>query len=74
MIEHPLEQTEPPQKGLGRLPSLDFRDRLFNLPPPVEMPTQRVKHYRTGPVLNQGSTSQCVAYSGEQFLVSGQGH
>lgn len=63
--------TQGEQKHFGRLPSLDFRDRKHLLRAPVTLPTTGFKYYKTGPVMNQGSTPQCVAYSGQQFLVSG---
>lgn len=57
-------------RGLGRLPSApDDRDRLypmrslFGAVPPV-----LTRHHRTGPVLDQGNTSQCVGYAFRQLL------
>lgn len=59
--------------GLGRLVSIDFRDKKHLMsakaPSTVTLPTY--KYWTTGKVLDQGATSQCVAFSGEQFLVSG---
>lgn len=56
-------------KGLGRLPSADEKDRLHLmsavLPRRVELKT---RYWTPGIVLDQGSTSQCVAYSWTQFL------
>lgn len=59
------------QKKFGRLPAIDFRDRKFLLEIPAKMPTTGIKYYFTRPAMNQGATPQCVAYSGEQFLLSG---
>lgn len=57
-------------RGLGRLPSApDDRDRLypmrslFGAVPPV-----LTRHHRTGPVLDQGNTPQCVGYAFRQLL------
>jgi hypothetical protein len=60
-------------KGLGRLVALDFRDakHLISAKLPQGQVGLRYKFYHTGAVLDQGDTSHCVAYSGEQFLVSG---
>lgn len=58
--------------GLGRLFAPDPRDAGYPLralvPPAVPQVTSRF--YKTGPVLNQGSTSECVAYAWKQFLDS----
>jgi C1A family cysteine protease len=59
------------QLPLGRLPSVDFRDRQFLLsPPPSSAIERRNRHWITGQVLDQGYTSQCVAYSGAQYLIT----
>lgn len=61
-------------KGLGRLPSKDERDRKFSvnllvatIDPPPRKPS---RWYRTGPVLDQGSTSECVGFSWRQWMSS----
>lgn len=59
------------QRKFGRLVSIDFSDRKHMLSAPPKMATSGVKYYFTKPALDQGNTSQCVAYSGEQFLMSG---
>lgn len=59
------------QKFFGRLPAIDFRDRRHLLRVPSKMPATGTRYYYTGPVLDQGQTSQCVAYSGTQMLVTG---
>lgn len=59
------------QRKFGRLVSIDFSDMKHMLKPPPKMATSGVKYYFTKPALDQGNTSQCVAYSGEQFLMSG---
>lgn len=64
--DNPLSITG---KGFGRLPALDFRDRKFTLQRPTTMPTRTYRYWRVAQVLDQGSTPQCVAYSGEGFLM-----
>lgn len=60
------------QGGLGRLPAIDFRDRNYLLAPPSTATIGVTsREWRTGVVLNQGDTPQCVAYSGEQYLATG---
>lgn len=59
-------------KGFGRLPAIDHRDRRFALPSKAQYtPTRANRYWYTGPVLNQGDTSQCVAYAGEGLLMAG---
>jgi hypothetical protein len=55
----------------GRIYSPDARDRQFPMRAmlPARIPLVS-KFYKTGPVLDQGSTSQCVGYSWRQFLTS----
>lgn len=60
------------QAGLGRLPSPDSRDRGYLLQAPrrgEELPPH--KYWYSPGVLDQGNTSQCVAYSTTKWLVSG---
>lgn len=60
------------QAGLGRLPAPDVRDRSFLLQPPrrgEEMPRRRF--WSSPGVLDQGETSQCVAYSTTKWLIGG---
>lgn len=55
--------------GLGRLPSPDARDRHYALRKVApKNPVATHRHWRTSTVLDQGSTSQCVAYSWSAFL------
>lgn len=63
-------------KGLGRKPAPDERDRAFSLLPVLRavgmlrtLPASKFWPLTTG-VLDQGSTSQCVAYAWTQFLKS----
>lgn len=58
-------------RSLGRLPAPDARDRRF----PLSLITPKVvavqtRYWRCGSVLDQGDTSQCVAYAWSQFLQS----
>lgn len=57
--------------GLGRLPSRDERDQNYLLPKRREAakPITHRTWYSKG-VLDQGGTSQCVAYSGIKYLTS----
>lgn len=60
---------------LGRLVSIDFRDRNHPMSATLPRTSSDVvpvyKYWKAGAILDQGTTSQCVAYAGEQFLVSG---
>lgn len=60
----------PEDRKLSRLPSpFDPRDLQYRmramLPKVVPIVS---KFWKTGPILDQGDTPQCVGYSGEQFL------
>lgn len=58
--------------GLGRLPSKDVRDHQYLIPvrrKAASVVTQ--KTWYSGGVMDQGATSQCVAYSGVKYLTSG---
>ena len=61
--------------GFGRIVSVDHRDKKFLLRARLNMSAiatgPRYRYWHTGPVLDQGSTPQCVAYAGGQFLQSG---
>lgn len=56
---------------LGRLIHYDERDKNFLVPKMAVSPSVRHKFYPTGPILDQGNTPQCVAYSSVQFLMTG---
>lgn len=58
--------------GLGRLPAPDTRDLRFPMSAAVRdvEALPRATFWRTGPVLDQGNTSQCVGYSWRQWLSS----
>lgn len=65
-------ETAPPEgslAGLGRLSSLDPRDRAYALPRGASVRTFR-SWLAPGPVLDQGGTSMCVAYSGGKYLLT----
>jgi hypothetical protein len=58
-------------KRFGRLPSKDPRSLNYLLQVPrgaLEATQLTYKHWDTGLVLDQGSTPQCVEYSGRQYL------
>lgn len=59
-------------KGLGRLPAVDPGDKLHpmsaHILSRVALPDSKI--WRCGPVLDQGSTPQCVAYSWTAFLMA----
>jgi C1A family cysteine protease len=60
-------------KGLGRLYVPDEGDKQYPLRAlmaGVEKPEPTQRYYRIGPVLDQGNTSRCVAFSWYQRLVS----
>jgi C1A family cysteine protease len=56
--------------GLGRRYAPDRRDHRF-LMPRLDTGTITRRMWSSAGVLNQGSTSQCVAYSGFKYLTSG---
>jgi hypothetical protein len=59
--------------GFGRLRSVDFRDHAYAiraLEPPIPPPVGR-KQWNEPPVMDQGQSSQCVAYSGTAWLAAG---
>ena len=69
--EHNLIATTMP--GMGRIPSVDHRDFKFLAVEALkaEEPTIRSIMLRSGKALNQGSTPQCVGYSGKKMLTMG---
>lgn len=60
------------QQGLGRLIAPDQRDAryLMRAVLPTDWPGPDHRYYRTGPVLDQGSTSSCVGHAWRQWLSS----
>lgn len=57
-------------EGLGRLYAEDERDRQYLLPRRAA-PARTFRSWIVpGPVLDQGGTSQCVAYSGGKYLMA----
>lgn len=61
------------QSRLGRIPALDFRDRNFRAAPLIdrkEAAQRRSMHWITAKALDQGWTSECVAYAWTQYLLS----
>lgn len=57
-------------EGLGRLYAEDERDRQYLLPRRAA-PARTFRSWIVpGPVLDQGGTSQCVAYSGGKYLLT----
>src|SRR5687767_5501565 len=57
--------------GLGRVPVTDLKDHQYKVALPRKATDIPYKFYPTGPILDQEMTSQCVVYSGEQFLRTG---
>lgn len=59
-------------KGLGRVVAIDFRDAKFPLKLDRDASSTGLnfKYYQTSTALDQGDTPQCVAYTGEQLLLS----
>lgn len=71
----PLPPSEIPivrPYGLGRMRSVDTRDRRFLMSRvlPVRAPRPRTLPYRLGATLDQGSSSQCVGYSNRHKLAA----
>lgn len=60
------------QYGLGRLPALDPRDRIYSVTPLLRK-TDKTKQFWADQTWwgNQGSTSECVAYAWSHWLVDG---
>ena len=59
-------------RRFGRLHVEDERDKKFLLTPDLKRASGVTKRYwHAGRVLNQGSTPQCVAYSGYKYLTAG---
>jgi len=56
----------------GRLYQEDDRDKRFLLKPNFQLASIKTKRYwYAGNILNQGSTPQCVAFSGYKWLTAG---
>lgn len=63
--------TADRDRKFGRLKSPDRRDARYPMRAVLpERVTPVTRLYRTGPVLDQGDTPQCVGYSAKQFLQS----
>lgn len=63
--------TDPNMIALGRRVSKDERDHNYLLPRRrAEAKPITSRSWRTPPAFDQGSTSQCVAYSGVRWLVT----
>lgn len=58
------------QAGLGRLLKKDERDRKFLLPRRAEAANKNSRYWPAQVALDQGATSQCVGYSGYQWLTA----
>ena len=56
--------------GLGRRHAPDERDRNYLLPRRAPLGPSSKHWLSLGPVLDQGGTSQCVAYSGTKYLTT----
>jgi len=57
-----INAPDDPDKGLGRMPAVDFRDLKYLLPQRLASSSSiTYKYWNTGPVLDQGDTPQCVA-------------
>ncbi len=63
--------TDILEHGLGRVAVTDLRDHQYKVSLPKKATDIPYKFYPTGPILDQDQTSQCVIYSGEQFLRTG---
>lgn len=71
-----LGKSREPMPGLGRVIIPDERDNNYLLSTLLAGDTtdlrslRSFRHYKSGPPLNQGSTSHCVAYAWVQWLMS----
>jgi C1A family cysteine protease len=63
-------------KGFGRIPAVDHRDRRHSAAARVtaESPVAPRRYYNFGPALDQGNTPQCVAYGHGQLIEGGPTH
>lgn len=58
-------------RGLGRLPAIDPRDRAYSMRSLLATPPVKTyRHYRIGPILDQGATSSCVGHAWAQWAYS----
>jgi C1A family cysteine protease len=58
-------------KGTGRLKSPDPRDRKYALPQRPQAAVGVIRRtWRSPGILDQGSTSQCVVFSGDKYLTT----
>lgn len=62
----------PQTNRYGLIPSVDPRDQTFMLADavPEGIPVPEFKYWRTGAVLDQGQTPECVAFATEEKLLS----
>lgn len=71
MAEPAITEFHPPVTKYGRLYAPDPRDRMYALVPRARMLIPRLSIvWRTGPILDQGASPQCVGFSWYQFLLS----
>lgn len=61
----------PPGRGLGRRVAPDSRDRAFLLSRPSAAVLPVSRYWWSPGAEDQGSTSECVAYAGIKYLMSG---
>src|SRR5215207_1538402 len=67
-----LDVPDDNQIGLGRIRSVDERDQEFLLPKRIRAADEiRSRTWFSLGVMDQGATSQCVAYAGTKYLESG---
>ncbi len=70
-ITHATENCPTDGFGTGRIFAFDPRDRLHLMSPPKAASIDiRVRHWKTGEILNQGEKPHCVAFTMEQLLAS----
>jgi hypothetical protein len=55
---------------LGRIPSVDFRDRKFLARPKTPPASRTAMQWITAKPLDQGDSPMCVAFAWEQYLLS----
>lgn len=59
------------REGHGRRRAADPNDKKYLLAPVPEAKLVTYRYWNTPPAYDQGSTSQCVAYSGARYLATG---
>ena len=66
-----MSKLRTKRHGFGRRAATDVRDHLYRAPLKRPTPGVTSRTWYAGPALDQGYTSQCVAYSATGYLLAG---